>query len=164
MCSFQQFWVCYWNLLKFYQACAIITGRLDVILNGLLMGSLWGYFRGEARLGRLSTNEMQEATFEDPNHICFESTNFLKNLHDKFETSKERVWGKIKCYVFTSNTFFHCEIFLLWKKFSEYSGSACFENMKNKFVITWVPLLTLMKDCKSINLVLFYLNHIMENR
>ena len=55
------------------------------------MGSLWGYFRGEARLGRLSTDEMQEATFEDPNHIYFESTNLFKNLHDKFETSKERV-------------------------------------------------------------------------
>ena len=46
-------------------------------------------FRCKTRLGRLS-NELQEATFEDPDHISFESTNLFKDLHAKFETNKLR--------------------------------------------------------------------------
>ena len=43
------------------------------------------FFRCEARLGRLS-NEMQKATFEDSDHISFDSTNLFKG---KFATSKQ---------------------------------------------------------------------------
>ena len=53
-------------------------------------------FRCAAKLGTLC-NEIQDTTFEDPDHISFESTNLFKNLHGKFETSKQRVRGKIKC-------------------------------------------------------------------
>ena len=74
------------------------------------------FFQCEARLGKLS-NEMQKATFENPDHISFESTNLLKNLYNKFETSKQRVRGKIKCYVITRSNFFQCEIFFAPKEF-----------------------------------------------
>lgn len=83
------------------------------------------------------------ATFEDPD-IIFESTNLFKNLHDKFETSEERVRGKTKCYVFTRVNFFHCEIFLLWKNFSENSASACFEIMEKN--LHGYPLLTPLSE------------------
>ena len=53
------------------------------------------FFCCETRLGRLS-NETQEATFEDPDHMNFESINLFKNLHDKFETRKYRVQEKNK--------------------------------------------------------------------
>ena len=38
-------------------------------------------FRCETRLQRL-TNDLQEVTFEDPDHASFESTNLCKDLHD----------------------------------------------------------------------------------
>lgn len=77
------------------------------------MGSLRGYFRGNgktsfqrircrARLERL-TNKLQEATFEDPDHISFESTDLFKDLHAKFETNK--LGDKIKCYFYTTSNF-----------------------------------------------------------
>ena len=60
------------------------------------IGSPRGYFRGngrllfkcfrcETRLGRLS-NELQDATFEDPYHISFESTILFQDLPANFET------------------------------------------------------------------------------
>ena len=66
----------------------------------------------ETRYGRLST-DLQEATFEEPNHISFESTNLFKDLQDKFEIYKQRVPGKIKCYFFTSCNFSTVKYFFL---------------------------------------------------
>ena len=40
------------------------------------------------------SNELQEATFEDVDHVKFESTNLFKDLREKFETYKHRVSGK----------------------------------------------------------------------
>ena len=59
-------------------------------------------FRCKTRLGRLS-NKLQEATFEDLDHISFESTDLFKDLHAKFETNK--LGDKIKCYFYTTSNF-----------------------------------------------------------
>lgn len=83
------------------------------------------FFRCEARLRRLS-NEMQEATFEDPNHMSFEIINLFKHSLDKFETSKQRVRDKIKCHVILVTTISIVKYLLLQKNFSENSASACF--------------------------------------
>ena len=109
------------------------------------------FFCCKARLGRLS-NEMQEATFEDPDHISFEIINLFKHSLDKFETSKQRVRDKIKCHVLLVATISTVKYLLLHKNFSENSASACFENMRNKFVITWVSFANSSFSGKTANL------------
>ena len=101
-------------ILKFYEAHVITSGRLEGVLNGLQYNLAWEVreviseimerllfkrFHCETILERLS-NELQDATFDDPYHVSFGSTILLKDLPVKFETYKQRVRGKIKCYVF----------------------------------------------------------------
>ena len=85
---------------EFHQARVIKCGRLEVVLNGSQYNRSWEVsevisepierllfkrFHCEVRLGRLS-NELQDAIFEDPYHISFESTILFKDLPVKFKT------------------------------------------------------------------------------
>ena len=80
-------------------------------------GLLSECFLCETRLGGLS-NELQEATFEDPDHINCESTNLFKfYMTDADETYKQRSRDKIKYYFFTSTNFFLCKIVIALKVF-----------------------------------------------
>ena len=88
----------------------------------------------KARLGRLF-NELQEATFEDPDHISVESTNLFKVLHDRYKMKHINREFEIKPNILflLVATFSSVKYFLLQKNFSEYFSTACFEeNMKTK--------------------------------
>ena len=101
------------------------------------------FFQCEARIGKLS-NEMREPTSENPDHISFESTNLFKNLHNKLETSKQRVRGKIKCYLINRSNFFQCQIFFVSKEFLwKFCLCLLWEyDWKLNFIVRGQPLLT----------------------
>ena len=151
--------------MKFHQTRVISSGKPEGALLGLqqnrssevhevileITERLFRTFSLRKRLWRLS-NELQEATIEDPNHISFESIKLIKDLHAEFETYKQRVWCKNKCSFFIGRKFFHCKIyFLLRKNFSKNFVSDRFEDNMNTKISNYVGnlccLFFLWKNC-----------------